>query len=252
MKNDDPRLFSYRMTFDTGFAPNPFHGFLTLACCMAGIRSTKKVGDWVAGFTSKELNRKFKKDCEGLAAADERLEDDLRLIYLMRISDIISFTDYWKQYECKKCKKSSDDPKYRAGDNIYKPKSNINHSVNPTDFERQPNHNHNNWELQKQDIDGKSVLISKDFYYFGSSAIPIPPDKEKGPKIPPSQANYGFKTDPKKAQKFIDYVKDYVNSKFKRHNYPTGIYGWPHKWPCDEKNIPALANPKSKKIKKSC
>ena len=27
------RLFAYKMTHDTGFAPNPFWGYLTLATC---------------------------------------------------------------------------------------------------------------------------------------------------------------------------------------------------------------------------
>lgn len=43
------------MTDDTGFAPNPFFGILTLATCKPGIRLTKKVGDYIAGFTSERL-----------------------------------------------------------------------------------------------------------------------------------------------------------------------------------------------------
>ena len=33
-------LYSYTVAADTGFAPNPFHGFCTLACCKPGIRRT--------------------------------------------------------------------------------------------------------------------------------------------------------------------------------------------------------------------
>jgi len=40
------------MTHDSGFAPNPLFGCLTLPTCMTEIRRTKKVGDWVAGFAS--------------------------------------------------------------------------------------------------------------------------------------------------------------------------------------------------------
>ena len=39
------RVFSYIVTHDTGYAPNPFHGFLTLACCKPLIRRTAEVGD---------------------------------------------------------------------------------------------------------------------------------------------------------------------------------------------------------------
>jgi Nucleotide modification associated domain 2 len=51
------RLFSYKMTNDSGFAPNPFWGRLTLATCKPEIRKAKRVGDWIAGFTSRELCR---------------------------------------------------------------------------------------------------------------------------------------------------------------------------------------------------
>ena len=42
------RLFAYKMTHDTGFAPNPFWGCLTLATCKPKIRESKRPGDWVA------------------------------------------------------------------------------------------------------------------------------------------------------------------------------------------------------------
>ena len=32
------RLFTYKMTHDTGFAPNPFWGFLTLTTCAEDTR----------------------------------------------------------------------------------------------------------------------------------------------------------------------------------------------------------------------
>lgn len=38
-------LYAYAITRDLGFAPNPFHGFCTLATCKPGIRKTAKVGD---------------------------------------------------------------------------------------------------------------------------------------------------------------------------------------------------------------
>jgi len=45
-------LFCYKQTHDTGFAPNPFHGHCPLTTCKAGMRRSKCVGDWIAGFTS--------------------------------------------------------------------------------------------------------------------------------------------------------------------------------------------------------
>lgn len=48
----EPRLYSYKMTNDSGFAPNPFWGILTPVTRKASTRRSKKVGDWIAGFTS--------------------------------------------------------------------------------------------------------------------------------------------------------------------------------------------------------
>ena len=47
-------VMGYKLRHDTGFAPNPFHGFLTLATCKPAIRRCRAKGDWVAGFASKE------------------------------------------------------------------------------------------------------------------------------------------------------------------------------------------------------
>jgi putative DNA base modification enzyme with NMAD domain len=44
MANGRLRLYSYIVTYDTGFSPNPFFGFCTLACCKPAIRRTAEVG----------------------------------------------------------------------------------------------------------------------------------------------------------------------------------------------------------------
>src|SRR2546427_11595938 len=42
-------IFSYVITHDTGFAPNPFGGVLTLATCKPKIRRVAKPRGWVVG-----------------------------------------------------------------------------------------------------------------------------------------------------------------------------------------------------------
>ena len=71
------RLFAYKQTYDTGFAPNPFHGVCTLATCKRYIRKHKQVGDWIAGFTSNGLN--------GDKVGQERL------IFLMQVEEEVPF-----------------------------------------------------------------------------------------------------------------------------------------------------------------
>ena len=52
-----PTLFAYIMTEDKGSAPNPFHGFCTLALCMPMTRGAAQVGDYVVGLAGKRLRR---------------------------------------------------------------------------------------------------------------------------------------------------------------------------------------------------
>lgn len=47
MNRPGPKLYSYVLREDTGFAPNPYHGFCTLACCKPLIRRRAEIGDWV-------------------------------------------------------------------------------------------------------------------------------------------------------------------------------------------------------------
>lgn len=48
------RLYVYVVTHDTGFAPNPFHGYCTLATCKPHIRGRAEAGDWVIGLGSTQ------------------------------------------------------------------------------------------------------------------------------------------------------------------------------------------------------
>lgn len=179
------RLFSYKMTHDTGFAPNPFGCFLTLATCKPLIRKHKKIGDWIAGFTSKKLN-------------NDNVGEE-RLVYLMKVTEKLTFADYWEKYKQKRPDKDSDDLINLAGDNIYKP-------IGNGQFEQIKNDHHNE-KHQERDLSGKYVLISDDFYYFGSEPLTIEPN-DRRPNIPRGQAAHGALTkDQERAKKFIEYVK---------------------------------------------
>lgn len=43
------KLYSYVLTHDTGFAPNPSGEYCTLACCKPRIRKSAQVDDWIIG-----------------------------------------------------------------------------------------------------------------------------------------------------------------------------------------------------------
>jgi len=53
------KLFSYIVASYSGFAPNPFGSYCTLAVCKPRIRNSAKVGDWIVGITPKKLDNKL-------------------------------------------------------------------------------------------------------------------------------------------------------------------------------------------------
>lgn len=209
------RLFSYKMTDDCGFAPNPFWGMLTLATCKPQMRRCKKEGDWIAGFTSGDL-------C-GHAVGRERL------VYLMHVKDSVPIAHYFRdpKYAQKIPNQKSTRAVDRAGDNIYRPKREP--ATAPSDLTQLPNDHHYDkkancrlGDIQVHDLSGMNVLIAQRFVYFGGKAIEIP--AKYRPKVPAGQSPPGvLAEDDVRAQSFVDYV--FAQARGKR------IHGPPHQWP---------------------
>lgn len=207
-------LVSYKMTHDSGFAPNPFHGYLTLATCKPGIRRSgnRRVGDLVAGFTSGSL-------C-GDAVGRERL------VYLMRVDEILPIEDYFldPRFEAKIPSKGSPDTIRRAGDNIYR--SRVPWPRDGNDYEQIPNDCHPP-ESKHHDVSGRYVLVahSENYFYFGRNALTVPAHVR--PDIPRGQSGYGKSTtDPRRVEEFVAYVKGRFDPLLSQ--YPAGVNGWPH------------------------
>ena len=203
------RLFAYKQTHDTGFAPNPFHGVCTLATCKPKIRLHKQVGDWVAGFTSKELNK-------GRGKVGEE-----KLIYLMRVTDKIPLELYFAADRFA-AKRASDPADLTApcissvGDNIYEQRDGV--------WIQHPNRSHKPHDIPK-DTGGRFALISNEFYYFGSVPLEIP--DEIRPRVPAFQAAGGVQTkDVARARAFVDFVVA----------RGPGIHARPHTWKSDDES----------------
>ncbi len=143
MEKRKPNLFSYIVTGDNGFAPNPFGGTCTLACSKPNIRKNANLGDWIIG-TTKSSNK-------------------ARLVFAMRVDRGLTFDMYWDfpEYQCKKPGKNNG-----CGDNIYK-KGKDSHLVQVKNL-------FHGKEQYKSDTSINRVLISKTFYYFGKEAVEIP------------------------------------------------------------------------------
>lgn len=146
------RIFSYIIMHDTGFAPNPFWNYCTLANCKPPIRRTANVGDWVVGINSKSKGN--------------------LLVYAMKIDEILSYSEYFTDSRF-----ASKIPSYdleivnKCGDNIYKPLPNGDYSQLCSMHSCGKNENQTN---KVKDLNGRKILIAKRYYYFGSDAVNLP------------------------------------------------------------------------------
>ena len=210
------QLFSYKLTHDTGFAPNPFGRTLTLATCKPQMRRSKKQGVWIAGFTSVALT--------GDRAGEERL------VYLMEIKEKLHMRDYFgdPRFQDKIPDMSKAGPIPKAGDNIYRPL--VLGATEHSHFEQLKNPNH--WAFtpsgpdeyhRERDISGQNVLVAGEFYYFGALALSIP--AEFRPLLPNRPSAHGRLTPTEQAERFIGFI---------RGHYKPGRHGYPTQWPEDE------------------
>ena len=151
-----PKLYSYVVDRDYGFAPNPFHGFCTLATCKPVIRRVAQVGDCIVGTGSAYGDRTG------------------HIVFAMRVSETMTFQEYWE------------DPRFRAkrpnlrgslkqafGDNIY-------HTDQETGLclQEDSHHCHEDGTPNPENIvnDTKTdrVLVGEEFTYWGGAGPQIP------------------------------------------------------------------------------
>jgi hypothetical protein len=142
------RFCSYVVVHDEGFAPNPFAGFCTLAACTPnhqGLRLAR--GDCLIGHSS--------------------IATGSRLIYAMRISEVLDFDAYYRdpRFAAKKARPRT--WQERRGDNIYFRDRDGRWAQALTFFHTRPG------DLEK-DTRYPRVFISDHFWYFGENAPKIP------------------------------------------------------------------------------
>ncbi|WP_439616269.1 hypothetical protein [Shinella sp.] len=154
-------LFSYVTRWDHGFAPNPFHGVLTLATCKPDIRKAAVLGDWIVGTGSKD---------RGL---------DGRAIFAMRVTEITSFDDYWRDERFRNKKPMLEGSfKLRFGDNIYHRADRIGPWRQADSRHSRDNAVAHEKNLRRDTAKTDRVLISDDFIYWGDQAPVLPPGLE--------------------------------------------------------------------------
>ena len=155
-----PRIYSYVVRYDSGFAPNPFYGYCTLATCKPEIRRRANVGDWVIGSASN----------------DRSIRRGGHLVYAMCVTETITFDDYTTdaRFEAKKPFRRGS-RKQSCGDNIY-----FRDTPDGEWRQRDSFHSREDGKINPQhvarDTGVNRVLISSDFIYFGGTGPAFPND----------------------------------------------------------------------------
>ncbi|KCZ54675.1 hypothetical protein HY29_14085 [Hyphomonas beringensis] len=151
------RLYRYVIDHDRGFAPNPFFGVCTLACCKPGIRKHAAIGDIIVGFGTAKY------DLDG------------HIIYWMAVDEISDFDSYWGDPRfLMKRPQMGGSLSLCFGDNIYRRSDDNGRWIQEASFHSDPNSRHGGGNLKRDTGTTDKLLIGKEFAYWGGD----------GPKTP--------------------------------------------------------------------
>lgn len=226
----DTSLYSYVLKHDSGFAPNPSHGYCTLATCKPRIRMNANVGDWIIGTGSLSKN-----------------DNEERLLYAMRVEEVLTYDEYFERetFEYKKPKNS--DLHDLQGDNIYytgEPlggeqiaESDTYRATTPdgeqiyyrdsSPFVQLDNQNHPPSRIDDDtpnNPERQAVLVSQQFWYFGDKEVHLPEDEAlrdtliKGYQNPKGKIGQKETTDQAKIEQFVSWLVE--NHRIGVHSQP--------------------------------
>lgn len=148
------KAFSYVVSRDYGFAPNPFYKVLTLATCKPKIRRTASVEDFIIGNAGVAHGHK--------------------LIYMAKVSEVMTFDQYWKDPRFKLKKPAMNGSlKTKYGDNIY------HHGGDGKWIQEDSHHSNDDGSVNTSNLKRDTgttdrILVCKEFVYLGRSMIDLP------------------------------------------------------------------------------
>jgi len=193
------KLYSYIVTHDTGFSPNPFWGCCTLADCKPAIRRTAEVGDWIVGLSPRASGN--------------------RVVFSMEVDEILDYASYHSD-----ARFANKIPDYRRGGVVWKAGGNIYKPLPNGDFQQlRSMHSHGdeeNPETKAHDLGGVNVLVARRFHYFGGSGPELPPHLE--------ELRVGRAHKNRFSQDTIADFLEFISS------YPEGVNAPPTKWPSND------------------
>ncbi|MFM9866194.1 Nmad2 family putative nucleotide modification protein [Achromobacter xylosoxidans] len=201
------RIYSYVVRYDSGFAPNPFYGYCTLATCKPSIRRSASVGDWVVGSGSN----------------DRTIRRGGHLVYAMRVTDTLTFDGYGVDPRFgPKTPFRNGSRKQSCGDNIYFRSAPEAPWQQRDSFHSLPNGSLNPDHVRR-DTGVNRVLISDDFVYFGGEGPEFPDDLKDQQGRPLCKTGIGLTT-------FDDPLLVAGLEQWIRSLGATGYQGAPFEW----------------------
>jgi hypothetical protein len=166
-EKDEVMIYSYVVEHDLGFAPNPFHGVCSLACCKPQIRKVAKEGDYIIG----------------TGAARPKLT--AHLTFWMRVEKIIPFDEYWADRRFRRKKPVMGGTNFlRYGDNIYHRDANGDYQQEYS-FHSLEDGSVSVGDLHRDTGTTDRVLLGREYAFWGRSGIKLPDELtylvKKGP-----------------------------------------------------------------------
>lgn len=204
--NRKMKICRYVMTNDSGLAPNPYHGWCTLAVCTPNHqRLHLKKNDWIVGHSRKE--------------------DGNRLIYAMCVEDVLTLDLYFNDPRFQEKKPNpSGTREDQCGDNFYYRENG--------QWRRLTSWNHNDSEHFIKDVgsdlEGCHVFVSQDFYYFGDQRKPFPAEFES---LIQKVQGCSYSHDEELNNRFVKWLED---------NYSQGKIGSPSDYNEPDKRKPLI------------
>jgi hypothetical protein len=204
---DRMSIRSYVVRYDSGFAPNPFYGFCTLAACRADIRRHAKLDDWIVG-----------------CGSDERtVRRGGHIVYALRVTEVLTFAKFNAdaRFDRKKPYRTGS-RKQSCRDNIYFRVYQQTPWVQRDSFHSWSDGSQNDGHVQK-DTRTNRVLVSDDFVYFGGEGPTIPGDlrSKDGVHICKSGIGQSRFDEPDLISSFIEWIRSIG---------ATGFQGAPFEW----------------------
>jgi hypothetical protein len=185
------KLSAYIITVDSGFAPNPFGRYCTLACCKPTIRRLAEEDDII------------------IACASSRAAKPGHLVYAMRVKEVIPYQKYWRDSRFATRKPSKRTAISQRGDNIWRQDRAGKWQVFPGACHDESH--------RERDTGGVNALVGTEFFYFGRSAIRIP--SRFAEMLAQTQGHKNTR-DRKRIDRFWDWVSK-IAPKSGRIDYPS-------------------------------